>query len=256
MDKDTLRENTVDIHVNGIHVMRITCTPTDIYELVVGRLRSEGYISSIECIETLDMDCTEDLCSVRVFLHRRDMPGESCHLKIIPTTGGNGDIKSSYALPDVAFEPYDPIVWDANTIFALYESFALDTPLHSLTKGTHSCRLAVDGTIVFTSEDIGRHNAFDKAIGYSLVHSLDISRTVFFVSGRIPVDMVSKALRARIPVLASKAAPSDQAVKLAKKYGLTLVCLVNNDQLLVFSGAEFERSSSRFVASSSRFVAQ
>ena len=238
LDKNILRETTIEVYVNGVHSMRITCTPTDLHELVVGRLHSEGYISTIECIKTLEF--TEDLCSVDVVLIRKDKPDKSSQLEVIPTTGGKGDVLCRYAYPGAAFKVYDPIPWDKNAIIDLYEDFVLDTPLHSLTKGTHSCRLAVDGSIVFVSEDIGRHNALDKAIGYTLMHSIDITRTIFFISGRIPVDMVSKAIRARIPVLASKAAPTDQAVMLAQKHGLTLIGLVNDNQLLVFSGAEFE----------------
>ena len=236
VDKNILRENTVEVFVNGIHSMHITCTPTNLQELVVGRLHSEGYISTIECIRAIDF--SGDPCSVNVVLNRDDKPCRACRLEVVPTTGGNGEVMHRYDFPEAAFDAYDPIAWDKNTVFDLYEDFVLDTPLHSVTKGTHSCRLAVDGTIVFISEDIGRHNAFDKAIGYSLMHSIDIAHTLFFISGRIPVDMVSKAVRARIPVLASKAAPTDQAVLLAQKYGLTLIGLVNDHQLLVFSGAD------------------
>ncbi|MCL2756619.1 MAG: formate dehydrogenase accessory sulfurtransferase FdhD [Coriobacteriia bacterium] len=238
IDKNILNEKAVEVYINGVRSMRITCTPTDLKELVVGRLHSEGYISSFECIKSVDF--TKDLSTVNVVLDREDEPGEKSLVQVIPSTGGNGEVMRRYASTDISFKAYDPIVWDKNAIFNLYEDFLLDTPLHTVTKGTHSCRLAVDGTIVFISEDIGRHNAFDKAIGYTLIHSIDITRTLFFISGRIPVDMVSKAIRARIPVLATKAAPTDQAVMLAQNYGLTLIGLVNANQLLVFSGAEFE----------------
>ena len=239
---NVLRESTVDVYINNVQAMRITCTPTNVYELVVGRLYSEGYISSINDIKKLDF--AGDLFEVNILLIREDAPEDKSQAHLIATTGGSGEVRRRYAFNEKTYAAYGPVSWDKKTIFNLYDSFALDTPLHSLTKGTHSCRLAVDGELVFIAEDIGRHNTIDKAVGYALMHNIDINRTIFFCSGRLPVDMVSKAIRARIPILASKAAPTDQAVVLAQKYGLTLICLVNDEQLVVFSGVDFESETS------------
>ena len=83
-------------------------------------------------------------------------------------------------------------------------------------------------------EDLGRHNALDKVIGAALMQEIDLKQCVLFSSGRLPTDMVAKAIRAGVPVLASKAAPTVQGIELAKKYRLTLITGVREDKLTVY----------------------
>ena len=109
-------------------------------------------------------------------------------------------------------------------------------PLHAATWATHSCFLARNGEILFSCEDIGRHNAMDKAIGYALRNGIPLSECMVYSSGRIPTDMAKKAIRAAIPVLISKAAPTRQAIALAHTYGLTLICAARRDSMRQYTG--------------------
>lgn len=86
-------------------------------------------------------------------------------------------------------------------------------------------------------EDIGRHNALDKCIGYALLEQLDLSECILFTTGRVPTDMVQKVIAAGIPVLASKAVPTDQAIELAKKYHLNLICRAWPDRMEIYHDA-------------------
>lgn len=132
--------------------------------------------------------------------------------------------------------PVTPVPWKKQWIFDLADCFANGTPLHSQTWATHSCFLACDGELLFQCEDIGRHNALDKVIGYALRHNIDLKKCVVYSSGRIPTDMAIKAIRAGIPVLASKASPSAEAVAMAKEYHLTLICAARRDRMKLFTG--------------------
>lgn len=78
--------------------------------------------------------------------------------------------------------------------------------------------------MLFCCKDLGRHNAFDKAIGRALIKGIDLKRATVFTSGRTPVDMTAKAICAGIPIFASKAVPTDHAIELARKNRLTLIC--------------------------------
>ncbi|MDO5546274.1 MAG: formate dehydrogenase accessory sulfurtransferase FdhD [Eubacteriales bacterium] len=80
-----------------------------------------------------------------------------------------------------------------------------------------------------------------KAIGFALRNAIPLGECIVYSSGRIPTDMVMKALRAGIPVLASKAAPTEQASLLAQEYGLTLVCSARRDSMRQYTGRNSKR---------------
>ena len=78
------------------------------------------------------------------------------------------------------------------------------------------------GAFLRLAEDIGRHNALDKAVGSALTEGVPLAEFVLFTSGRVPVDMVRKAIRAGVPALVSKSMPTVQSLELAEEYGLKL----------------------------------
>ena len=127
------------------------------------------------------------------------------------------------------------LAWQREWIFSLAERFANDTKLHDMTSGTHSCILAQKDQFLFSCEDIGRHNAVDKAVGYGLMTGATLSECMLYTSGRVPVDMVEKVISAGIPVLVSKSVPTAESVALAKEYGLTLVCRAHPDRYEIMS---------------------
>ena len=111
-------------------------------------------------------------------------------------------------------------------------------PAFSVTGGTHQAAFS-DGTGVrIFFEDIGRHNALDKVIGKALLDDRDISRGVLVSTGRLSSEMVVKALRQRVPVLASRSAVTTNSIRLARESGLTLVGFARGDRMNIYSAPD------------------
>ncbi len=91
-------------------------------------------------------------------------------------------------------------------------------------------------------EDIGRHNALDKVIGYGLKHGVDFSRTVVTCSGRLSSEMVRKCLMANIPVIASRGATTTLAISMAEQAGLTIIGFVRSQKMNIYTGVERVRN--------------
>lgn len=128
--------------------------------------------------------------------------------------------------------------WKAEWIFALANQFVSDSELHRATQGTHSCYLSVNGELAFHAEDIGRHNAVDKAIGYAVMGGFKREACILYTTGRVSIDMVRKVIRSGFPVLVSKSVPTNAAVKMARANDTVLICKAWPDQFEVFHDAQ------------------
>ena len=106
------------------------------------------------------------------------------------------------------------------------------------TGGCHSAELHGRDGFVFGHDDIGRHNAVDKVVGHAVLAGVALGDKVLAITGRMASDIVKKAAVAGIPILASKAPPTDLAVKVARSYGITIAGFVRGRRLTVYSGAD------------------
>jgi FdhD protein len=109
-------------------------------------------------------------------------------------------------------------------------------PTFSSTGGLHAAALfTADGTAKVVREDVGRHNAVDKVIGFALRGGLPLEESVLMVSGRLSFELVQKAVAARVPVLAGISAPTSLAVRMAEALGVTLVGFLREGSMNVYS---------------------
>ena len=108
------------------------------------------------------------------------------------------------------------------------------------TGGLHACGLFdLEGKLTFHNEDVGRHNALDKFIGSLLIRgSVQASGSILMLSGRISFELVQKALRAGIQVIAAVGAPSSLAVNLANEFGITLIGFLKNEKFNIYTGKQ------------------
>lgn len=209
-----IREHAMDIYIGGEFYTSVVCTDEWLSELVIGRLICDGMIRSVDEVKTLVI--AEDRSVVDV-----EMSEAAEELDSVAGASG-GSFAEGVWYPDE---------W----LFAMADTMAAGMPLHEKTWSTHSCFLFMQGELLFSCEDISRHNAVDKVIGYAVKNRVDLAQCAVYSSGRVPVDMIDKIVVAGMPVLVSKGMPTLQAVELARKAGITLVCGARKDQMKIYT---------------------
>jgi len=125
----------------------------------------------------------------------------------------------------------------AEVLVACMKWLLSSSKLFQVTHGVHSMALSIAGDLPgLLIDDIGRHNAADKNIGYGLLHGLDFSRSILISTGRMSSEILHKAKRAGIPILISRGSATHQAVLLAREMGVTVVSYSRAGGITVYSG--------------------
>jgi FdhD protein len=220
-------------------------TPGDDEELVAGFLFSEGIISRREDLLALRMpeDTATERNLVRVTLDpgvrlaeinaaRRFSAGSAC--------GVCGKASITQLRRRGLRRPKAALLFDPEILCQLPPILRETQAVFVRTGGLHAAALfAPTGELLVLREDIGRHNAVDKVIGWALLGGhLPLSGHVLLVSGRGGFEIVQKTIAAGIPLLASVSAPSSLAVQLARELGLTLIGFLRGRRFVIYAGEE------------------
>lgn len=134
----------------------------------------------------------------------------------------------------------DPVSVATEVLAELPDRMRAAQRVFDRTGGLHAAaRFDAAGELLDLREDVGRHNAVDKLVGHAaLSGALPLSGQVLLVSGRVAFEIVQKALRARLPVIAAVSAPTSLAVEAAAKAGMTLVGFLRGDRMNVYCGGQ------------------
>ena len=209
-----LREHAMDIYTDGEVYASVVCTEDKLEELVIGRLICDGMINSFGEVKSLVISEDHSVADVEI--------SEAAEEVVSVAETASGFRAEGVLYPDE---------W----IFNMADKMAAGMELHEKTWAAHSCFLYKEGKLLFSCEDISRHNAVDKVVGYAVKNQIDLSQCALYSSGRVPVDMMDKIVVAGIQVLVSKGMPTLQAVELAKEAGVTLICGARRDQMRIYT---------------------
>ena len=211
-------EHAAAILVNEQPAFRVVCTPELLPQLALGRLLTEGWIASAGEVEQIAV-CAEGL-KISVHLTHPLTARSAAAQEVSSCCTDNITLGSPVELQPLRGAPQLDLL--PEWVDALAAAMSAGLPLYQATHAVHSCFVLHRGRILCACEDIGRHNALDKAVGCALTEGVPLAECVLFTSGRVPVDMVRKAIRAGVPALVSKSMPTVQSLELAEEYGLKL----------------------------------
>lgn len=238
--KETLRDSVVRevpliLIVNGKELTALLCSPGDLEDLARGFLFSSGWIKSNNDIKGINIDKRRHIGYVE--LMRKTLQNESLFKRMRTGGGGKGILfyKGQNIIKSIPVASTLTITRAKITV--LMNMFLKSSPIYARTGGTHSAAIANADTIEALREDIGRHNAVDKVIGWGLKNNCDFSQKILAASGRISLEVILKMERCGIPIVISKSAPTDEAVKQAKASHITLIGFVRADSMNVYSCA-------------------
>ena len=230
--KNLLQEHMLTVYVNEALKMKIVCTPQHIKAMLLGHLYSEGMIRSLKEVAALTIAPGEGEASITLTKPLGPIAGEiemnSCNTGPWGTLGRAGE-------GGALIKREEPFSLNPKWLFTLAQLFDKGAPLYQKTHAIHSCLLMYKGELICLREDIGRHNALDKAIGTALMEGIPLEQSILYTSGRMPVDMVKKAIRSGVGLLASNTVPTSEALALALSYGLALIGKVRPDSFEIYT---------------------
>jgi FdhD protein len=220
-------------------------TPGSEAELAVGFLRTEGLIldDDVEAVEFGDASRLAQPDDTVVVRLRRPFDASVVAERHFVATASCGICgKASLDEIEVRCEPIpagSPMV-DRAVVVGLPDRLREAQRVFDATGGLHAAGLfEPDGRLVAIREDVGRHNALDKLVGWAvLAGRTPLNGAVLLVSGRVSLEIVQKAAVAGIPIVCAVSAPSDLAVEAATRFGQTLVGFLRGDGFNVYTGAE------------------
>jgi FdhD protein len=241
-------EEPLEIRVNGTPLAVTMRTPGHDVELAHGFLLTEGVLTTAADVHTarycdsLDDDGRNTYNVLDVALAEGVPPPDVGVERNFYTTSSCG-VCGKAALDAVRLRTRhspaaDPSLIAVDLLTTLPEALRDQQRVFATTGGLHAAGIfTTDGTPLVVREDVGRHNAVDKAIGWALLQGrVPLTATVLMVSGRASFELVQKAAMAGIPVLAAVSAPSSLAVDLADEQGVTLIGFLRGDTMNVYTG--------------------
>ena len=244
--EDVAGEEPLEIRVAGVSIAVTMRTPGDDIDLVTGFLVTEGIVASVEAIATIGH------CQNEVGVDEENVLNANLHdpsaldlerLRRNIYASSSCGICGKTSIDSVRLRA--PSIESSRSVKVerIYEMpgtlLANQTAFRS-TGGIHAAGLFdMRGDLLAAREDVGRHNAVDKVIGWGMRSEPDrLPESILLVSGRASFEVVQKALMARIPIVAAVSAPSSLAIDLARSSDMTLIGFLRPSRCNVYAGRE------------------
>ncbi|BDS07970.1 sulfurtransferase FdhD [Oceaniferula spumae] len=232
-------EEPLQITVDGTPVAVVMRTPGHDHDLVTGFLLTEGLVNDATGVSRIDLEAkknhalvflSDDIVLDHAKLSRNLFSASSCGIC------GKASIESIHQQAEPVESGFSIT---AEVVIGMPAALRAAQEVFESTGGLHAAALAdSDGQILVLREDVGRHNAIDKVIGWAAGENVDLTQTFLQVSGRVSFEVMQKALIARIPMVSAISAPSSLAVEFARESNQTLIGFLRPPSFNVYSCPE------------------
>jgi len=229
-----IQESPLTIIFNNRELATLLCSPADRRYLAVGFLFSEGLLAAKDEIKRVITDNVRGVVRVETTADV-ELPAELLSKRLITSGCGRG-VSYYNALDAQEREKIDSRVsLPPALIIRLVHEFQHRSRLYRMTGGVHGAALCDENGVKIFHEDIGRHNAIDKVFGECMLKGIPTRDRIIITSGRISSEILHKISRGSVPVLVSKSAPTNLAVRLADELGITLVGFVRGRRMNIYT---------------------
>src|SRR3990170_1921020 len=232
-------EKPLHLFVNNTYWATILCSPTNLKEMALGHLLSEGILKSTDEIEEVNLKENENTCHVKL---KPEVKVENrlrlsrLHARIVTSACGSG---SPYQYARKPNKVKSKLTVKAEVLFNSVNQLNFKAELFRKTGGVHAAAIyKADGSLIALAEDVGRHNAVDKAIGMAALKQTDFRQCFLALSGRLSGDVVFKAAKVGLPIVASLAAALSSGIEMAEQANLTLAGFVRGKRMNIYTRPE------------------
>jgi FdhD protein len=226
---EVVREHPLTVYVNGERFLTLLCSPMQLEALVVGYLWMEKVIAGLDDIDRLDVSPVDGRADVAL-RHAVTLPTER-----VLTSGCGGGI--TFRIDHRLFPRlHSSLRVRPEQLSARMKDLFAAAVHYQASRGIHGAALSDADRLLVVAEDVGRHNAVDKIKGEALLRDIETTDRILLSTGRVSSEMLLKAVRMGVPLVASRTSPTEMAVALAEQLGVTVCGYVRPDGLNLYAG--------------------
>ena len=228
-ERGVVEEFPLRLRVNGRDLATLVCSPHQLNFMVAGFFKLLGFIDSLDDILSMGVCDEFGLADIRI---RKELPE-----RLEPTLTSGCGTGIVYNLPQTLLDVSQQRQrnYHSEALFRLMKDLQDQAEQYRSHGGIHSAAVGDADSLLLYAEDIGRHNTLDRLAGEALFKKIELSGKMLATSGRVSTEMVAKAARIGIGLIASRTSPTDKAIELCEQAGITLVGYLRGSSMEIYS---------------------
>ncbi len=229
VERRVVAEYPLRLRVNDRDLVTLVCSPHQLNFLLAGFFRLQGFIDSLDDILSMGVCDDYGLAELRI---RTELP-----VQLQPTLTSGCGTGVAFNLPQALLDlsRQRQRNYRSESLFALMKDLQGLTEQYRSHGGIHSAAIGDADGLLLHAEDIGRHNTLDRIAGEALFKAIELQDKMLVTSGRVSTEMVAKAARLGVGLIASRTSPTDKAVELCEQAGITLIGYLRGNSMEIYS---------------------